>query len=326
MESGGIRLNDECTDASMASGAVYTGKNDGEVSAEAVGYPDFLAIQDVIIALFPGCSLYTRYVRTNFWFGQSVAADPITCGKQREIAALLYLGAPIADAEGNKACMNGQETTHGRIGPSEFLAEQGVAHVVHARSTILRFDWPCQEAQFAHTLDQVQGEFAFLIRYSCYRRYFLLCELACLNLDVFLLGGQFEIHKRFPLTICVQHCETFNLDQRLLLEKARDLERGCRRVIIAKERAMHLAKWFKVREIIIAVAHKDINFRDILHLPASSFDNHLEIAKYLFILGYQVTGRSYLTFSIAACLPGKEEEAATCYKDTMTEAPGTCQG
>ncbi len=89
MESGGIRLNDECTDASMASGAVYTGKNDGDVSAEAVGYPDFLAIQDVIIALFPGCSLYTRYVRTNFWFGQSVAADPITCGKQREIAALL---------------------------------------------------------------------------------------------------------------------------------------------------------------------------------------------------------------------------------------------
>lgn len=89
---------------------------------------------------------------------------------------------------------------------------------------------------------------------------------------------------------------------------------------------MHLAKWFKVREIVITVAHKDINFRDILHLPASSFDNYLEIAKYLFILGYQVTGRSYLTFGIAACLPGKEEEAATCHKDTMAEAPGTCQG
>src|SRR5258708_30980906 len=159
MESGGIRLNDECTDPSMASGAVYTSKNDGDVSAEAVGYPDFLAVQDVIIALFPGCSLYTRYVRTSFWFGQSVAADPITCGKQRQIAALLYLGAPIADAEGNKARMNGQETTHGRIGPSQFLAEQGVAHVVHARSTILRLNWPRQETHFPHSPDQLQREF-----------------------------------------------------------------------------------------------------------------------------------------------------------------------
>src|SRR6266446_6230509 len=199
--------------------------------------------------------------------------------------------------------MDGQETTHGRICPSQFLAEQGIAYIVHARSTVLRFNWSGQEAQFAHTLDQVYGEFTFFIRYTCRWRYFLLCELARLRLDTFLCGCQFKVHMRFSLSICIQHGETFYFDQRLILEKARDLKKGfC--------------------GIIIPVAHKDSDFRNILHLAARGFDNALQVAKRLFKLGYQVSGGDNLTFSIAAGLPGEEEEMALCYKDTMTEAPG----
>src|SRR5258708_21271938 len=88
---------------------------------------------------------------------------------------------------------------------------------------------------------------------------------------------------------------------------------------------MYLAHGFKVCKIIIPVAHKDSDFRNILHLAARGFDNALQVAKCLFKLGYQVSGGDNLTFSIATGLPGEEEEMALRYKDTMTESPGTCQ-
>src|SRR5260370_657495 len=127
------------------------------------------------------------------------------------------------------------------------------------------------------------------------------------------------------LSICIQHGETFYFDQRLILEKARDLKKGFGGIIIAEEGAMYLAQGFKVCKIIIPVAHKDSDFRNILHLAACGFDNALQVAKCLFKLGYQVSGGDNLTFSIATGLPGEEEEMALRYKDTMTEAPGMCQ-
>jgi hypothetical protein len=88
---------------------------------------------------------------------------------------------------------------------------------------------------------------------------------------------------------------------------------------------MYPAQGFKVCKIIIPVAHKDSDFRNILHLAARGFDNALQVAKCLFKLGYQVSGGGNLAFSIATGLSGEEEEMALRYKDTMTEAPGTCQ-
>src|SRR5260370_35425929 len=164
--------------------------------------------------------------------------------------------------------MDDQETTHGRICPSQFLAEQGIAYIVHARSAVLRFNWPGQEAQFAHTLDQVYGEFTFFIRYTCRWRYFLLGELARLRLDAFLCGCQFKVHVRFSLSIWSEHGETFYFDQRLILAKARDLKKGFGTIIIAEEGAMYLAQRFKLSTVLIPAGHKDGIFRMIWPLPA----------------------------------------------------------
>src|SRR5258708_34635312 len=135
--------------------------------------------------------------------------------------------------------MDGQKSITGRIGPSQSPDEQGIAYIVHARSAVLRFNWPGQEAQFAHTLDQVYGEFTFFIRYTCRWRYFLLGELARLRLDAFLCGCQFKVHVRFSLSIWIQHGETFYFDQRLILEKTRDLKTGFSSIIITEEGAMY---------------------------------------------------------------------------------------
>ena len=69
---------------------------------------------------------------------------------------------------------------------------------------------------------------------------------------------------------------------------------------------MHCAQRLQLSEIIVAVAHKNIDLHDVLHLPVDRFDDRLEIAKRLFVLSYEVTWRDNATLSIATGLTGQE--------------------
>src|SRR5215472_15284256 len=78
-------------------------------------------------------------------------------------------------------------------------------------------------------------------------------------------------------------------------------------------------------EVIITVAHKDVDFYDVLHLPTSSFNNCLEVAQYLFVLYDKIARRDNVAFNIAAGLPGQEKELSSRYENAMAKATRACQ-
>src|SRR5947209_2284877 len=305
LETRSIRLNEECADASMPGRAVSAGKDDGNMGAGAVGNPDFLAIQNVAVSLFASSSLHVGYIRTGIWFGKSVTANPFTCCQLGQVAAFLLLATPIVNSEGDQAGMNGQEAAYGRVGSSQFFTEQGIAYIVHAGAAIFRLNWSGQEAQFAHTLNQVQGELTLLVCLARYRCYLLLGKLTSPGLDTFLFSCKLKVHRKIlQLFICAEHCQSFYLDQGFVLEKARNLEEGRGRVVGTKEGAMNFTQLFEVSKIVIAVADKNCDPGNILHLSTCGFDHCLEVAQDLLVLGYQVSWRDDAAFSIAAGLPG----------------------
>src|SRR5205807_10264876 len=77
------------------------------------------------------------------------------------------------------------------------------------------------------------------------------------------------LRKYLPLRIGIDNRYTFYLHQKAVLEKARNLEQGCGRIVVAEKGAMHLAKRLEVSEIVVAVAHKNIDLDNVLHLPTS---------------------------------------------------------
>src|SRR5713101_9917341 len=78
-------------------------------------------------------------------------------------------------------------------------------------------------------------------------------------------------------------------------------------------------------EVVITVAHKNSDFHDVLHFPTGSFDYCLEVAQHLFILSNKIAWRHNIAFSIAASLPGQEEELPSRYENAVTEATRACQ-
>ena len=96
--------------------------------------------------------------------------------------------------------MDCQEATHGRVGSPQLFAEQGIANIVHAGPAIFRLNRSRQEAQFAHALNQVQGELTFLVSFACHWSYFLLGKLASLGLDAFLFICKLKVHQNSPCT------------------------------------------------------------------------------------------------------------------------------
>src|SRR6266568_917052 len=75
----------------MPGRAVPVCKDNGDMGAGAVGDPDFLAVQDITVSLFPGSGLHTGGIGTGIWFGQSVAANPFTACQPWQVAAFLFL-------------------------------------------------------------------------------------------------------------------------------------------------------------------------------------------------------------------------------------------
>src|SRR5712692_7528506 len=78
-------------------------------------------------------------------------------------------------------------------------------------------------------------------------------------------------------------------------------------------------------EIVVAFAHKNVDFNNVLHLPTGCFNNYLEVAQHLFILSNKIAWRQNIAFSIAAGLPSQEEELPSRYENAVTEATRACQ-
>ena len=165
------------------------------MGTEAVGNPDFLTFESIIFFVaqlvgfdalaFPLSAPYrdsggfdAGSVGACVWLGEGVAAYPLAHCQVGQVAPLLLLGTPLADAQGHQAGVHGQEAAHRGVGPAQLLADRGVADVVHARPAVIRSGWTRQEAQFAHALDELHRELARFVGLPCQRRYLFVGKLA----------------------------------------------------------------------------------------------------------------------------------------------------
>src|SRR5579884_489256 len=82
---------------------------------------------------------------------------------------------------------------------------------------------------------------------------------------------------------------------------------------------MNLTQGLEVREVVVAVAYKNIDFGNILHSAARRLDHRLKIAQNLFILAYQVSVYD-IAFRVTTGLTGQEEKLPTRDEHTMAEA------
>src|ERR1700680_2698758 len=80
---------------------------------------------------------------------------------------------------------------------------------------------------------------------------------------------------------------------------------------------MHLTDWFEVGQVVVAVAHEDIEFGNILHFSASRLNHRLDIAHNLPILGNDIP--CDMPVGIAPRLSCQEKQATTRNQDAMAE-------
>src|SRR6266567_6790593 len=138
----GIRLNEKCADTFMPCRAVSAGKDDGNLGAGTIRDPDFLAIEHIVVTLFPGGGLHIGYIGPGIRFGQGVAANPLARCQTRQIAAFLFFSAPIADTKRDQAGMYRQKAAHRGVRPPQFLTEQSIADIIHTGPAIFWLNWP----------------------------------------------------------------------------------------------------------------------------------------------------------------------------------------
>ena len=72
----------------LCAGSV-NGVHQGEIRAVAVGGENFVAIQDVVVAVAFRSGLNRTRIRTRAWLGQSVATEPFPAGHRRKVLFLL---------------------------------------------------------------------------------------------------------------------------------------------------------------------------------------------------------------------------------------------
>ena len=152
-EAGGLRLDNECSDAIPAARSVDGGEDDRHLRLLAVGDPDLAAGERVALIGPFGKQREGGGVRPGARLGQGERAEMAPRRHRRQEAVLLLIGAKSQDGQ-LRQDVDREADGHPHIRSSDLLARQDPGERAHSRAAVLLGIRKPGEAQRRHALEE----------------------------------------------------------------------------------------------------------------------------------------------------------------------------
>jgi hypothetical protein len=151
-------------------------------------------LKDPVVRIALRARAELRRVAADLRLGEAEAADELAAAKGRQESLLLGLRAPLEDRELDQRDLDRERRADRRVRPADLLGHERVRDVVEAVAAVLLGHRPAEETERRHLLQDVGGEHLAPIALARARRDLLLRELARELADLFLFGGEVEVH------------------------------------------------------------------------------------------------------------------------------------
>src|SRR5512146_1896504 len=122
------------------------------------------------------------------------------------------------------------------------------------------------------------------------------------------------------LGVVWQHGEALDLDERIGLEEASDLEERQRGIILIEVAPPDQAQLASFGDVVVAVCHEDRQLHDVGHLAARLMHHRVQVVQRLVELRHQIARRDDAPLGVAGVLPGQPEDAPAARDDAVVEA------
>ena len=136
------------------------GPDHRDVRDRAAGDPHLLAVQNVAVALFHRARQHAAGIRAELRLGQAEAADGFARLQQRQPFVFLRVRAVGVNRIHHQRALHGNEAAQAGIAALQFLRDQSVRDVRHARAAVA-VKIRAKKSQLAQLGNQVLGESAF---------------------------------------------------------------------------------------------------------------------------------------------------------------------
>src|SRR5580693_388018 len=148
LESFRALLNDERGNSVALLRRVGDGHAYADVRVMAVRRESLRAIDDPAAVFFHGGGASAAGVRAGFGFGERPAAEFLPLRERRDVLLLLFFAAEFIDVIGAERIVRGDDDADRAIHARQFLDDDGVFRVAHARATVFFGENHAEEAHF----------------------------------------------------------------------------------------------------------------------------------------------------------------------------------
>ena len=135
-------------------------------------------------------------VRPRSGLGERERADLLPSGERRHEACALLLGPEAQDRERRRARVHGDRDPHARVRPRELLEHEDVREEVRARAAVLLRNADAHQPELCELREELVREPVLPVPGGGVRRDLRVRELAGEPLDLALVGGELEVHRR----------------------------------------------------------------------------------------------------------------------------------
>src|ERR1017187_6873200 len=161
-DSRGVFLDDEGGDALVAGGRIDGGEHDEDSRLLAVGYPQLLAVEDILVALQLRLGLQREGIRTGTGFAQRIGANSVAA-QARQIALLLLFRGPAQESVVDQRILHIHDNSGGRIDAGKSLHREDRFEESTAPSAVLLGNFNAHQTKLKELFDELVLEDTLLV-------------------------------------------------------------------------------------------------------------------------------------------------------------------
>ena len=159
---GKVLLDDERGDAFVSGGRIDRGQQDEHSRFLAVGDPQLLAVEDILVALQLRAGLQREGVGPRTGFAQRVGAHGVAA-HARQVALLLLFGAPAQQSVVDQRVLHVHDNPGGRIDARKFLHREDGLEEGAAAAAVLLGDFDAHQTQLKELFNELGLEDTLLV-------------------------------------------------------------------------------------------------------------------------------------------------------------------
>jgi len=199
--AGFVAIDDEQADPAVAAGAEGTRHQHAEVAMDAVGDPELLAADPVMVAAVFGARFDARHVRAVVGLGDGHPVAQLA-GQQRHQKALFLRERAVAVQQQRENVERVHHHAQRQPRVAGLFHQNGPVGKAHAEAAALFGQQAAQVAELLQLRQQVPGEFTLFLALGNARDNALAHEAAHRFAHRVLFGGKTKVHREVSVIVC----------------------------------------------------------------------------------------------------------------------------